>query len=143
MAFLPTAHAEFERWQKVVTDWRRLPEVEQTRGKLRNLASSRTSHAGDITQHSNTALGSGSTTSSAMAEGFINQMREPRAQFSSFAVNVFNAEWTLYAPATTSVQDRADSLFNILTNESSRYQVGSLPLNAWQSRIAASTTILM
>jgi len=143
MAFLPTAHAEFERWQKAVTDWRRLPEVEQTQGALRNFASSRTAHAGDITQHSNMASGSGSTTSSAMSIGFENQMNDPNSAFSSFANNIFAAEWALYAPATTSVQDRADSLFNILTNESSRYQVGSLPLNTWLSRIAASTTIAM
>lgn len=143
MAFLPASHAEFERWQKVVTDWRRLPEVEQTQAELRNFASSRTAHAGDITQHSNMATGSGSTTSSAMSAGFESQMNDPNNFFSSFANNTFNAEWLAHAPATTSVQDRADSLFNILTNESSRYQVGSLPLNAWLSRIAASTSLVM
>lgn len=141
MAFLPGSHAEFERFQLCATRYLGETPVDQTQGLMRNLVSSRVNHAGDITQHSNTARGSGSTTSSAMSDGFLAQMNDPNNQFSSYANNIFAAEWTAYGPASTSVNDRADSLRAFIVNEPGRYYVGGLPMNTVLARLAASTTI--
>jgi len=141
MAFLPGSHAEFERWTKPVTDFHRLPLAEQTQAKFRNLVSSRANHSGDIAQHSNMASGSGTTTSSAMADGFIAQMNDPNSPVSSADKVIFDADWELYKPASTSVNDRADTVFNLITNLPQRFYFGSLGLNAALARNSASTSI--
>jgi len=143
VAFLPGSHAEFERFQLCATRYLGVPDVEQTQGLMRNLVSSRANHAGDITLHSNMALGSGSTTSSDMGLGFYNQMSVPRNHNPAAAQNIFDTEWLAYGPASTSVNDRADSLRAFIVNEPGRYYVGSLPMNVVLSRLAASTSILM
>lgn len=140
MSHIPSAWIEFERWQKATSDWLALPAVEQTQAELRNLVSSRTNHAGDV-QHSDTAFGSGSTTSSAMDNGYISLMADPNGHNSSALQNIFDAEWALYAPASTSVNDRADTIFNLITNEPGRYYIGGLPMNTALARVAASTSI--
>jgi len=139
---IPTAHIEIERWQGVVTRYLALPAVDQTQATIRNFSSSRANHEGDI-QKSDIGSAAGTTVSSAIDNYYIGLMRDPNSAYSSAAVVIFEAEYVAHGPATTSVQDRADSLFNVIQAESSRYYVGSLPMVTWLARIAASTSLVM